>query len=406
MNPKDNMVKKNKKEEIEEEEELLEYDIDNEDVPTKSEAKGKMVKFMGIILGIVILLLLIMFLITTLSPRKYTYTQIENILENAAVSYFKDFPDSLPKEEGSIVEIDSSNLVQAEKMKELVEYTGENVTCSGKVQVEKSGNDYLYTPYLNCGNDYATTELYKKVTSEENIVTAGYGLYNNNGTYTFRGEEVNNYVKMGLGLWRIVKITSNNNIVLISNEGTAYGHSWDDRYNERKSYEAGINQYSVSRIKDYLNKIYTNPSKKEEDGEYILSKKDRSKLVYFNLCTGKRSVNSESKDNSQECTEVLKNQKIGLLTVSEYMYASLDPNCKTPGSRTCKNYNYLSATKGWWLLTADKDDNAQVFQIDQGGRITSELAGTYAGVRPVVHLNSKVLYKSGKGTLEKPYRIK
>ena len=88
------------------------------------------------------------------------------------------------------------------------------------------------------------------------------------------------------------------------------------------------------------------------------------------------------------------------------MYASLDPNCKKATSRTCKNYNYLSATKGWWLLTGDKDDNAQVFQIDQGGRITSELAGTYAGVRPVVYLNSKVLYKSGNGTKEKPYKIK
>jgi hypothetical protein len=47
-------------------------------------------------------------------------------------------------------------------MKELSEYTQEGVVCSGTVQVEKTGTDYLYTPYLNCGENYATVELYKK----------------------------------------------------------------------------------------------------------------------------------------------------------------------------------------------------------------------------------------------------
>ena len=393
------------------EEEIVEEVFDDEldsvkSFSTESPAKNKMFKFMGIILGVVILLLLILFIVSNLSPKKYTYTEIEGILENAAREYFKDYPTNLPKDEGSIVEIDSSNLTEAEKMKELSAYTGEEVACSGKVQVEKSGNLYLYTPFLSCGDVYTTTELTKKVLENNPTVTAGYGLYSNNGTYTFRGEKLNNYVKLDRGLWRIVKITSNNNLVLVSDLGTDFGHPWDDRYNESKEYDSGINQYGVSRMREFLNKLYTNPSHDAEDGEYLLSKKDRAKLVYFNLCIGKRGIKSEGNNNALECSEVFKNQKIGLLTLSEYMYASLDPNCKTSESTSCKNYNYLNELNDWWLITADKDSNSQVFNINRHGNITSEDAAGFAIVRPVIYLNSKVLYKSGNGTKEKPYKVK
>ena len=101
----------------------------------------------------------------------------------------------------------------------------------------------------------------------------------------------------------------------------------------------------------------------------------------------------------------MRNQKIGLLTVADYMNASLDPNCKTTVSKTCENYNYLAQVNSWWLITADKDDNSQVYEISQSGKIVSQPASTYTGVRPVVYLNSRVLYKGGKGTLKKPYNL-
>jgi DNA-binding transcriptional MerR regulator len=41
-------------------------------------------------------------------------------------------------------------------------------------------------------------ELYSKIVNPENIVTSGYGLYSVNGSYVFRGEKVNNYVKLGI----------------------------------------------------------------------------------------------------------------------------------------------------------------------------------------------------------------
>ena len=325
-------------------------------------------------------------------------------MKEPAISYFADHPEHLPQDEGNIVEIDSTNLVAAEKMKDLSEYTSEEVLCSGKVQVEKSGNEYLYTPYLNCGEAYETIELYKKIVNEDNVVTAGYGLYPSNGSYIYRGENVNNYVKLGKSMWRIVKVTSNNNVVLVSDDGTPYSQPWDDRYNENRFFEAGMNQYSASRIKEYLERIYDNPVK--EDGEDILSNSDKAKLVSYNICTAKRSKNSETKDNTEECAEMLQNQKLGLLTLSDYLYASIDPNCKSAETKSCKNYNYLTKDYDWWLVTADKDDNSMVFKVDQNGIAVSDTASTYSIVRPVIYLNSSVMYKSGKGTLEKPFKVK
>ena len=403
-----NIVQKPKKDD--DEDELMDEDeleVEVEDTKTKSfDPKKKMVKFMGIIMIATLALLVLLFIVSLFSNHKskYSYSEVEKIMKSAAVSYFKDHPDYLPQEDGSIVEVDSSNLIAEGKMKDLSEYLDESVQCTGAVQVERSGSEYLYTPYLSCGDSYSTVELYKKVVSEDNIVTTGYGLYSSNGGYVFRGENVNNYVQLDKSLWRIVKVTANNNIVLVHADGIQYTQPWDDRYNKENAYESGINQYSASRIKEYLDKVYTNPE--EKDGEDILSKADKSKIVSFNLCTGKRLSSSEKMDNSEECSEVYKDQKLGLLTISDYITASIDPNCKNVNTKSCKNYNYLLMKTDWWLVTGNKEDTATVFQVVHNGVVKAVEASNYATVRPVIYLNSKVLYKSGKGTLEKPYKVR
>ena len=361
---------------------------------------------MGIVIAIFIGFMILILILSAISNgnKKYSYTEIEKVLKNAAIDYFKDNKDSLPVEEGDITEIDSANLTAGEYMKDLSEYLKEGDTCTGSVQVEKTSSGYLYTPYLDCGEKYTTVELANKILNTEEVVTSGYGLYSIKSGHVFRGENVNNYVQLDKSLWRIVKITSNNNVVLISEEGAGYTKPWDNRYNPDRLYESGINNYANSRIKDYLDKVLNNPE--EKDGELILSKKDKKKLVSFNICTGKRDNNSESKDNSEECAEVLKDQKIGLLTLSDYMYASTDENCKSASTKSCKNYNYLTSKNDWWLVTGNKADSSTVYQVTSNGAASVVNAGNYGYVRPVIYLNEKTLYKSGKSTLEKPYKIR
>ena len=393
-------VKKDEDDDVKDEEEI-EVEVKKKD--NDNAAKKRMIMFMGIIVGFTILLLIILFFASLGKSSKYSYSEIEKIMKNAAVSYFKDYPEYLPTTEGGIVEVDSSNLVAAGKMKDLSEYT--SAKCTGSVQVEKSGSEYLYSPILDCGSSYSTTPIAAKIMEQNSLVDEGYGLYDaGNGDYVFRGEEVNNYVKMDNSLWRIVKITSDNNVVLVSQEGAGLSQPWDDRYNENRHYESGINNFGASRMREYLDRIYKNPV--ADDHEDVVSKSDKAKIVSHSVCIGKRTSKSESNDNSIECSEVWENQKFGLLTLSDFMMASIDPNCKNAETRSCKNYNYLVIQSNWWLATANSENDSTVFMVDRNGLITVSNASSYGTVRPVIYLNSNVKFKGGNGSLEKPYTVR
>ncbi len=403
-----NIVKKKKDDDEEDfmDEDEIEESESKSSGTFNQDAKKRMILFMGILLGGLLLLFLVLYIVSLFSHSTYQYEDIENVLKNAAIAYFKENDSYLPVNDGDIVEVDSSNLVATGKMRDLSEYTPDGVLCSATVQVEKSGTQYLYTPYLNCGDQYTTMDFSKKLTQDSNsIVTEGYGLYSMNGEYVFRGENVNNYVQLGDQLWRIVKISSNNNVVLIHNTGITYEiQPWDDRWNESTKYSSGFNQYKNSRIYEYLLNAYQSPS--ENASKLLLSDEDKAKIVSYNLCIGKRSANSEGFQNKEECAEVLPDQKYGLLTLSDYMAASVDPNCKNANSQSCLNYNYLVTKFDWWLATASKDDNTKAFLVDYGGKVSLTEANHFSIVRPVVYLNSRILYKSGSGTLEDPYILK
>ncbi len=393
-----NIVRKANVKEEETEEELEE----KKKIADKNKAKKKMLLFMGVIVGVLCVILLILFMSSLFVKRTYTYDNIEKIIKDATVAYFKDHSDLLPQVDGGIVEIEVDNLVAAEKMKPLSEYTKEGITCTGKTLVEKTGNEYLYTPFLDCGNAFMTQELYKKVT--EKVVTSGYGLYKLNNEYVYRGENVNNYVKLDEGLWRIVKVATNNRIMLIKELAVGNSLAWDNRYNSQVGYNAGINNYQASRVKEYLEKIYTKPEKNLQ--EIFLSDSDKEKIVSANLCTGKRSVEETDNSGNIECSQIINSQKVGLLTASDYINASIDTNCKAIENDACQNYNYLKEDYSWWLVTADKNSTDKVYSIDSNGRIILGGAMNYAYVRPVIYLNNKVLYKKGTGSKDKPFEIK
>lgn len=409
MSSRFNIVNKPKKIETEEDEtEEKEDELQEEKEAKKKDenAKKKMMKFMTIIVGVFILLLVILFLCSIFIKKSFTYSEIETIMKEAAISYFEDNKSALPAEDGDVVEIDVANLVAAEKMKPLSEYTGENTSCSGSVQVEKSGTEYLYTPFLNCGDTYTTIELHNHIVNEETIKTTGYGLYSMDGSYVYRGENVNNYVQLENALWRIVKITPNNNIVLIKAESAGDFLPWDNRYNKDANYAAGINTYSASRIKDSLDELYKGTTEEAKQKTNLLSNSDKAKIVSYDLCVGKRGTTEVSKNNAVECKETLKDQKVGLLTLSDYMNASVDANCVNPSSLSCQNYNYLVAEFNWWTVTASSGSTYEAYQIGEDGNIEITRTGNYSNLRPVIYLNSKALYQEGNGTIETPYIVK
>ena len=365
------------------------------------EMKKKLMRIMLIVVGILVALLVIILIFSLVTGGDKTYEEIEEELKSSAIEYYKVQSGLLPQEEGETVTVKASTLAAAELMKPLSELRKDE-KCSGRVEVTKVGDNIVYTPYLDCGNNYTTKELYKAVL-EQGIVTTGNGLYDLNGEKVYRGDNVNNYVMLDNQMFRIVKVTADNKILLILNEmDSTISSYYDDRYNQDKLFNSGYNDYRVSRMYQYLDDLYNNKL------EYsLLSNNDKEKLTSFNLCIGKRSPSDAVNNNSLECSDVLENQMIGLLTVSDFMNASLDANCKATSDKSCQNYNYLKLSNiDWWLTTGNSLNNYEVFYVRSSGFIDESNASGYKKIRPTVMLNNNVMIKSGTGTEANPFVLK
>lgn len=396
--------------------------LDEEQVPnttpssnsnlSKEQFRAKMIKTFGIVIVIFIFIILIGLLISLLGKKNYNYADVEEVMKDSAELYFKDNKKQLPTETQP-VQISDTILVNNEYMKPLEEYL-KNDTCSGKVIVKKNGNTYAYSAYLDCGKKYQTKEFYKAVKDTKNIVTTGYGLYYMNNEYVYRGANVNNYAKFSDSdnLWRIVKVTAKNEVVLIENAHSINSFVWDDRYNSAVEGNDGINQYNNSKITTILDKIYKNKINDEtddtnfyEDETKLLTKEDRSKTILFNSCVANRSMNDTSKNGSTECSVVAKT-KVSLLPVYDFLNASLDSGCNVAEDPSCQNYNYLANDSSYWLANGKSEDSSRVYSIAGTNYIFPKTASEEAYVRIVIHVGDDTMLEKGKGTIKNPYVIR
>ncbi len=370
----------------------------------KEKARKKLLKIVAIISIVLIVIFLIILVGTMLVGTTYTFDQMELELKNAAIKYYQVQDALLPANEGEKSEVDAATLSSDEyKLMKPLSKMRKNTQCSGTVVVQKINNEYIYTPYLDCGNSYKTKELFNAVKDENKTVTSGNGLYEMNGELVFRGDNVNNYVQLSKGLFRIIKITSENKILLIPEFEEYYYNTWDDRYNTELGYSAGINDYRLSRIKDTLLDIYNGNVSKF----ILLDETDKQKLTTYSLCVGKRGKKETNNTSEVECADKMDNQMIGLLTASDYMNASTDANCTTTTSKSCQNYNYLKVKdSNYWLITATNENTAIVYYINNEGYVAESNASSLSMIRPTIMLNNNVMIKGGKGTESDPFILK
>lgn len=419
MSPNKNFHSKEEKEAIGEE---ITYDtVPDEEAATNGDSnrmekelfRAKMIKLFVLIIIIFVALLVIGYIISLFTKKNYTYSSVEEVMKDAAISYFEENKSRLPKTTEETVEISTSVLVNNKYMKDFSYYL-KNESCNGKVSVLKVGsNEYNYIPYLTCGNNYTTTAFYKKIIDEKNVVTEGFGLYQLNGEYVYRGSDVKNYAKFSDSniLWRIVKVDSNNDVVLIDDGRSINSFSWDERYNNTHDGNVGINIYNNSNISSILNNIYNNKITAEEsnylydDEKTYLTKEDKKKLVKFSACVGKRSLNDTSKNGTAECSEQY-TTKISLLPVYDFLNASLDANCTSADKPDCQNYNYLGNGTNYWLANGNLEDNSKVYRVSGLNYIQKQTASSVSYLRVVIHVSADAMFEKGKGTKSNPYVIR
>lgn len=346
----------------------------------------------GILLFFAVCIVLVI-VIGFIKNRKLSYSEIEQKLVSAAESYYSDHKDLLPQQNGGSASVDSLTLIENEYMKEFEKYNKDVVACSATVTVTNNNGYNLYLPDLKC-EGFKTTSLYNKIMEDQPIVTEQSGLYDIDGEYVFRGEFPNNYVEFADKMWRILRLTSGNEIRLISVD-SYQEKPWDNRYNVNAKYSAGITKFEISRMKDRLAEIYEE-NFDDDVRPYITSKQ---------LCIGNRNKKETKNDGSIECATLTEETyPIGMLQVNEYVLASVDENCKLQTDTACINYNYLRKLDGsFWTITPSNENDYEVYYAS--GAIRTSVASEYRPIRITLNIDGNIVYKSGKGTLEDPYVI-
>lgn len=344
--------------------------------------------------GTILIIILLIIISACSSSNGGSYSSIEDKMVVAAQKYYSNNKNALPKLEGSQVRVTISTLVDKELLKEVKDPKNKSNLCSGYVEVTKVSNDYSYIPFLTCKGNYEPeylTDKIKKSTQDE----LGNGLYEINGEYIYRGDDVKNYVSFNNMIFRIIKIDSSNNIKLVLNEKTENYYVWDDKYNSQKQQNVGnTTNYLLTNIRKSLNEYY----------DATFTKENKAKIVSKTLCVGKYSLTDDF-SVEKECSIIKENEKIGLLNLTDYKNASLDGGCVSIKSGECTNRNYLASDNiNTWTLNSSSDDTYHVMYILN--EIDESSANNEKRVNPVIYLSDKVITNKGNGSLDNPYIIK
>lgn len=341
------------------------------------------------------------------------YISLENKLQNAAIKYVNEHPKILPKATGTVKKVTLDTLIAAGKINKLYAADDKSVVCKGYVEIEKISDDskeYRYTPYISCGKYYVTKTIGdyiidKETNNGEFTRTSEDGLYEIGDEYVFRGEYPNNFIYIGDHLYRIMKVSSTGELQLVSAVRTYGSYKWDDRYNIEKDRTIGINDFEKSRLNETLEFLYENTD--TEQGEVFFTK-EKNYIVDYDFCIGKRSVADTNIYSGAECSKIVP-LKVGLITISEFARASIDPNCKGIFDKSCANYNFFTTLDNEnnyvvATLTAVAENTYEYFAIDYVAEL--KRADVEKRLFPVFYINDKVIYKSGSGTYLDPYVVR
>ena len=340
-------------------------------------------------IGVVLVVLILVSVISMFTSTR-SYSSVEKTMRNAAIDYFTE--ERLPSS-GKMASVSAATLVAEDYMKS-IESLVKDTSCEGNVTVYNNNGEYLYFPVLKCAQ-YQSNTIESLLLKD--LTVDGDGLYTTDIGFLYKGERVNNYVSFAGKIWRVIRMDDMGVRMVLS---TSSGKSvrWDNRYNVEFNTYSGINDYPVSRIKESLDQYYQD--------EKNFTVKSRNHLLLQNVCIGKR----DGKDSrislvELDCADVLENQYIGLLSVSEYAMASIDNHCQTIFDRSCSNYNYFhDFLEESWTSSALSTPSNVVFYINSIG-VYDKITNASMKYHPVIYLHKDELVTSGDGTRENPYVI-
>ena len=329
--------------------------------------------------------------------------------------------------------------------------TNDNLAC-GQVEsitLPLNGKEYIEKLY---SNELSRIEngLKKDNTEDQNI--------------RYYGSNPNNYVSFNNELWRIIGIFGNN-VKLIRSEKIG-NLSWDSSESSINS-GWGVNEWSQSDLKNYLNTMYyggaevtcyggrnntttTCPTNKLDDAskslidnhtwntgaidgtDATISNQETFALntvPFYNAERG--NVTGKICSSGIACNDTVERTTewtgyIGLPYATDYAYASSESDCETNMNAgdidfdnqifnmTCKKNNWMhhgttsDIEDATWFMSpvADPAYANDVWDVFGVGFTDYYFAANPLSAFPTIYLKSNILIESGKGTSSNPYILK
>ena len=113
--------------------------------------------------------------------------------------------------------------------------------------------------------------------------------------------------------------------------------------------------------------------------------------------------------------------KVGLIYASDYGYASTNSECRENlrsgltydkenekwdySNGKCKKNNWLFKSNWFWTITPFSNYSYDIFGINSSGVADSTTCYRSLGIFPSIYLKSNILFTSGTGEKDSPYKL-
>lgn len=293
---------------------------------------------------------------------------------------------------------------------------------SQKIQLEGKAN-------LKAAEKY----LWHKITTDY-IANSGSGFYENSTEskkYSYIGNGESNNIKIGNDIWRIVSIERDHTIKIAKLSDSVKKEF--DATNNRTSNSTyctdltnGCNAWSIKDelVNDQISGSVENDSTilTYLNGDYYTSLNDelKSVIVEHNFNVGSIKSDASYSEILVQESEYTWTGKIGLLTISEFLYPStINTSMSNLTLDSSYSNNYLlgyASGKFLWTANALNNSSSNVWVIAKDLTLASKAANLktetieevsydYIAI-PTAYINSTVEYLSGDGSVLNPFTIK
>ena len=397
------------------------------------------------------------------NKKKNAYNSLISTVKDAAQAYVYlnvNIVDDAIESQG-YYEVSIRTLQENELLENKLEnpLTGKNIPSTSIVKIIKNNEEYIYKFSLDY--QYLLEHIIDLYSSEETRTSNGLKKDNTpDQNIRYYGANPNNYVRFNNELWRIIGVFENN-VKLIRKD--SLGNLVWDTSESSVNHGWGVNEWSQSALKNYLNTMYyggtsvtcyNGQNKKEvtcptgiidetaktlidnytwntgaitwNDATIVNQEAGELKTIpFYNAERG--SVNGKICTGGSICNDTVERTTtwtgyVGLPYVTDWAYASSESVCETNMwdgdidtthgrfNMTCKNNNWMHRSNNTWYLSpctySFSDGASHVWNVGNMGYVSfGSAAYTYAVV-PSIYLKSNVLIESGAGTSSDPYILK